>query len=302
MDLTFSPQQEALAKTVRAACAPFDDDYWLEHDASAEFPFDFHRAMADCGVLGIAMPEALRRHRPRRHRGGAGDARGGALVGRPERGRRRSTSTSSGRTRWSCSAPRSSAASGCRRSSAASRRPASASPSPTPGSTPRRSRRAPSATATTIASTARRSGPPPRRRPTRSSCSPAPRRKEECRKRTDGLTLFYTDLDRRHVDVRVIPKMGRAAVDSNEVFIDGLPVPAEPPHRRRGPRLRVPAPQPQPRAHPGRRRGGRPRPQRARPRRQVRARAHRVRPARSARTSRSSTRSPRAGCSSRPPS
>src|SRR6201999_1881263 len=37
---------------------------------------------------------------------------------------------------------------------------------------------------------------------------------------------FYTDLDRRHVDIREIPKMGRSAVDSNELFIDGLPVPA----------------------------------------------------------------------------
>jgi acyl-CoA dehydrogenase len=40
-----------------------------------------------------------------------------------------------------------------------------------------------------------------------------------------GLTLFYTDLDRRHVEVREIEKMGRHAVDSNQVFFDGLPVP-----------------------------------------------------------------------------
>ncbi len=46
-------------------------------------------------------------------------------------------------------------------------------------------------------------------------------------KRTEGLTLFYTDLDRRYVDVREIDKMGRKAVDSNELFIDGLPVPVE---------------------------------------------------------------------------
>ena len=44
---------------------------------------------------------------------------------------------------------------------------------------------------------------------------------------TRGLSLFYTDLDRDFVDVREIDKMGRAAVDSNEVFIDGLPVPVE---------------------------------------------------------------------------
>jgi len=40
-----------------------------------------------------------------------------------------------------------------------------------------------------------------------------------------GLTLFYTDLDRKYVEVREIDKMGRHAVDSNQVFFDGLPVP-----------------------------------------------------------------------------
>jgi acyl-CoA dehydrogenase len=51
--------------------------------------------------------------------------------------------------------------------------------------------------------------------------------REQVKKPTDGLTLFYTDLDRRYCDIREIPKMGRAAVDSNEVFFDGLPVPEE---------------------------------------------------------------------------
>ena len=48
---------------------------------------------------------------------------------------------------------------------------------------------------------------------------------EQVERRTEGLSLFYTDLDRRYVDVREIPKMGRSAVDSNELFIDALPVP-----------------------------------------------------------------------------
>jgi acyl-CoA dehydrogenase len=38
----------------------------------------------------------------------------------------------------------------------------------------------------------------------------------------DGMTLFFTPLDRDKCTVRVIKKLGRAAVDSNEVFIDGL--------------------------------------------------------------------------------
>jgi len=42
-----------------------------------------------------------------------------------------------------------------------------------------------------------------------------------------GLTLFYTDFDRKYIEVREIEKMGRKAVDSNQVFFDGLPVPEE---------------------------------------------------------------------------
>src|SRR5262249_17948192 len=49
---------------------------------------------------------------------------------------------------------------------------------------------------------------------------------EEVRRKTDGLSLFYTDLDRSRVTVRVIDKMGRHAVDSNEMFFDGMTIPA----------------------------------------------------------------------------
>jgi acyl-CoA dehydrogenase len=44
---------------------------------------------------------------------------------------------------------------------------------------------------------------------------------------SEGLSLFYTDLDRRYVEAREIDKMGRKAVDSNQLFIDALPVPEE---------------------------------------------------------------------------
>jgi len=50
---------------------------------------------------------------------------------------------------------------------------------------------------------------------------------EEAARPSLGMTLFYTDLDRRAVEVREIPKMGRKAVDSNLLFIDGLKVPVE---------------------------------------------------------------------------
>ena len=51
--------------------------------------------------------------------------------------------------------------------------------------------------------------------------------KDECERGIDGLSLFYTDLNRDYCDVREIDKMGRKSVDSNEIFIDGLPVPAD---------------------------------------------------------------------------
>jgi acyl-CoA dehydrogenase len=50
---------------------------------------------------------------------------------------------------------------------------------------------------------------------------------EDTPKPIDGISLFFTDLDRKTVDVREIDKCARAAVDSNELFIDGLMVPVE---------------------------------------------------------------------------
>jgi len=51
--------------------------------------------------------------------------------------------------------------------------------------------------------------------------------RDENGKRAEGLSLFYTDFDRDYIEVREIDKMGRKAVDSNAVFIDGLPVPQD---------------------------------------------------------------------------
>ena len=50
---------------------------------------------------------------------------------------------------------------------------------------------------------------------------------DQVAKRTDGMTLFLTDLDRDRVEIRPIPKMGRNAVTSNELFIDDLRIPVE---------------------------------------------------------------------------
>ena len=58
MDLAPDPDHEAIREGVRRACSPFDDDYWRDCDSAHEFPWDFYRAMAEGGWIGIAIPEA----------------------------------------------------------------------------------------------------------------------------------------------------------------------------------------------------------------------------------------------------
>jgi acyl-CoA dehydrogenase len=50
---------------------------------------------------------------------------------------------------------------------------------------------------------------------------------DQVKRKTEGLSLFYTDLDRSKIEVRLIHKMGRHAVDSNMLFIQDLWVPEE---------------------------------------------------------------------------
>ncbi|MEX5632852.1 MULTISPECIES: acyl-CoA dehydrogenase family protein [Parafrankia] len=50
-------------------------------------------------------------------------------------------------------------------------------------------------------------------------------KREDVTRSTDGMTLFLIDIDREKIDLRAIPKMGRNAVSSYEVFIDNLFVP-----------------------------------------------------------------------------
>ncbi len=48
---------------------------------------------------------------------------------------------------------------------------------------------------------------------------------EASSRRTKGMTLFFSDMDRDAIQMRLIHKMGRHAVDSNELFIDDFRVP-----------------------------------------------------------------------------
>src|SRR5581483_8825981 len=57
MDFGFTGEQERIRDAVARLCAPFDGAYWLARDCDGAFPEDFHKAFADAGWLGIAMPE-----------------------------------------------------------------------------------------------------------------------------------------------------------------------------------------------------------------------------------------------------
>ena len=226
MNFAFTPEQEAIREAVTRVCAPFDAHYWLEKDRHGGFPLDFHQAIADAGWLGVCMPEEY---------GGAGlgimeaaivvqaISESGAgmsgvsavhmnifglnpvvMYGTPEQKRRILPPLISGKEK-ACFAVT----------------------EPNTG-----------LNTTQLKTFARREGDGyvvtgqkvwittaqvTEKMLLLARTTPL----EDCKKPTDGLSLFYTNLDRRFVDVREIEKLGRKCVDSNELFIDKLPVPAE---------------------------------------------------------------------------
>jgi len=56
VDFSFTPDQQNIREAVLKHCAQFSDEYWLERDRSGEFPLDFFQSLVDAGWLGIAMP------------------------------------------------------------------------------------------------------------------------------------------------------------------------------------------------------------------------------------------------------
>ena len=57
MDFSLSAEQQAIRDAVGRICARFGDDYWLKKDKEGGFPDDFHRAFAEAGWLGVCMPQ-----------------------------------------------------------------------------------------------------------------------------------------------------------------------------------------------------------------------------------------------------
>jgi acyl-CoA dehydrogenase len=225
MSVGFTVEQEQLREAVRRLCERFGDDYWLAKDRDGGFPHDFHRAFAQAGWLGIAMPQEF----------------GGAGLGIAEAALMMQTVAESG--------------AGFSGASALHMNIFGLNPVVVFGSDAQKRRMLPPLIAgddkACFAVTEPDAGLDTLNLKTRAvrdgdryvvsgqkiwistaqvankvlllaRTTPA----DAVTKRSEGLTLFYTELDRRHVEVREIDKMGRKAVDSNQLFFDALPVPA----------------------------------------------------------------------------
>jgi acyl-CoA dehydrogenase len=224
VDFSFSPEQDAIKSAIERICARFGDDYWLKKDKEGGFPHDFHKSFADDGWLGICVPQAY----------------GGAGLGVTEAVIMMQTIASSG--------------AGLSGASALHMNIFGLNPVVVFGSEEQKERVLPPLIAgrdkACFAVTEPNVGLDTLKLKTKavregdryilagqkiwiSTAQVATKMLilarttplDQVRRRTEGLSLFYTDVDRRHIDVREIPKMGRSAVDSNELFIDKLPVP-----------------------------------------------------------------------------
>ena len=227
MQFGWSEQHEQMREAVERLCARFDLDYWRDRDAEGEFPHDFHRAMAEGGWLGIAMPEEF----------------GGSGLGIVEATILMQAVAQSGAGMSGCSAihlnifgPHPIVKHGTdeqRRRMlpelvAGEKKACFAVTEPDSGlnTSSLKTRAEPDGKGgyvvhgqklwATTAQVADKMLLIARTTP-----------QEQCKRAFDGLTLFYTDFDRRYLTPTEIPKMGRSAVDSNSLFLDGLPVPAE---------------------------------------------------------------------------
>jgi len=226
MDMNFSEEQQAIDKSVRQVCAQFDDQYWTDCEENIRFPSEYYRAMAESGWLGITMPEEL----------------GGAGLGVTDAAIMMHAVTSSGGGYSAASAihinlfgPHSIVVHGSSEQKQrwlvplikGEQKACFGVTEPDAG-----------LDTTSITTTATRSegGYIVSGRKMWTSTAQAADKillltrtmpKEKCKRPTDGMTLFYTDLDRSKIEVRRIHKMGRNAVDSNAVFIDKLFVPSE---------------------------------------------------------------------------
>ena len=224
MNFSFTPEQRQIAAAISKICDGFGDTYWLERDQTGNFPDDFCAALAADGWLGIAMPESF----------------GGAGLGITEAALMMQTIAESGAAMSGCSAihmnifgPNVIVVFGTKEQKARMLPPLIKGETRACFGVTEPDAGLDTTHLKTQAIREKNHYLVSGRKVWTSTAQVADkilliartRKVEECDKASDGLTLFYTDLDRSAVDVREIEKMGRKAVDSNELFIDELRVP-----------------------------------------------------------------------------
>jgi acyl-CoA dehydrogenase len=226
MDFSLTSEQESIRDSITRLCAKYDAEYWLKRDEEGGFPDDFVADLAEGGWLGIAMPPEY----------------GGSGLGVTEAALMMQAIAQSG--------------AGFSGASAVHINLFGPNPIVVHGTEQQKRRHLPpliqgkdrtcfgvtepnaglnTAAIETRAERTNKGWVAHGRKLWTSTAQSANKilllarttPRDKCRKPTDGLSLFYTDLDRRYVEVREIHKMGRKAVDSNAVFIDGLPIPEE---------------------------------------------------------------------------
>ncbi len=224
--LANTPERAALREAVREICDQFDDAYWSELDRTHQFPFEFSKAIADGGWLGIAMPEEY----------------GGAGLGVTEAAIMMQTVGASAGYFAACSTIHINIFglhSIVKHGSEVQKkawlpgvingdiRACFGVTEPDAGlDTSKIKTRAVLKGDRYVVhgqkiwtSTAQQAD----KVVLLARTTPI----EECAKPTDGLSLFFADMDPATVKITDIPKMGRHAVNSNQTFYDGLEIPVE---------------------------------------------------------------------------
>ena len=226
MDFALTENQQAIRDAIAKICGGFGDAYWLERDREGGFPHDFHQALADAGWLGICVPEAY----------------GGSGLGITEAAIMMREIAESG--------------AGMSGASAVHINVFGLNPVVVFGTEEQRRRMLPpmvqgrekACFAVTEPNTGLNTTQLKTRAEARNDRYVVNGQKvwistaqvahkilllarttplEEVRKPTHGLSLFYTDFDRKRIKVHEIEKMGRKCVDSNELFFEDFEIPME---------------------------------------------------------------------------
>ena len=226
MDFALTDQQQQIKDSIRKLCANFGPEYWLERDDSGAFPEEFYRAMAKDGWLGIAMPEEY---------GGAGLGITEAAIMMKEIAESGAALSGASAIHINVFGPHPIVVHGTKEQKQRWLVPLiQGEEKACFGVTE------PDAGLNTAALTTRAEWDGSRwivhgRKMWTTTAQQAKKilllarttPREQCKRRMDGISLFYTDLDRNYVEAREISKMGRKAVDTNALFIDGLPIPKD---------------------------------------------------------------------------